>query len=370
MKWHCTIFLLVLCAWQFGCSPGGTVPGIGRNVVVYKEDGRFAGWPANNGCWAWGNEIVVGFVQGYYRNNLFGHDIDESRPQALRFARSLDGGETWNIEVPSFLDEHGKEPGPTDCPGGIDFTHPDFAMALRMVSSNRGHSRFYCSTDRCRTWSGPFKLPSFGRTSVSARTDYIVLGPNDAMAFITAAKDNAQEGRPLCIRTTDGGKTWNFVSWICPEPCGFAIMPSTVQVGPESLLTAIRCKEGLLSSNYWIDIYRSDDLGNSWQYLNRPTSNMGGNPASMIKLADGRIALTYGYREVPYGVRARVSADSGQTWGDEIVIRVDGGCWDLGYPRSIQRSDGKIVTIYYFNDAPDQERYIAASIWDPPAVSQ
>jgi hypothetical protein len=30
----------------------------------------------------------------------------------------------------------------------------------------------------------------------------------------------------------------------------------------------------------------------------------------------------------------------------------------------VQRADGQVVTIYYFNDAKDGERYIAATIWD------
>ena len=42
-----------------------------------------------------------------------------------------------------------------------------------------------------------------------------------------------------------------------------------------------------------------------------------------------------------------------------------GGCWDLGYPRTVQRPDGKLATLYYFNDDPQHERYIAATIWDP-----
>jgi hypothetical protein len=52
------------------------------------------------------------------------------------------------------------------------------------------------------------------------------------------------------------------------------------------------------------------------------------------------------------------------TWGPELMLRDDAGTWDLGYPRTVQRADGKIVTVYYFNDAKDRERYIAATIWD------
>lgn len=88
----------------------------------------------------------------------------------------------------------------------------------------------------------------------------------------------------------------------------------------------------------------------------------------MLKLKDGRLAITYGYRSDPYGIRARLSGDDGQTWGREIILRDDGGCWDLGYPRTVQRPDGKLVTVYYFNDHEDQERYIAATIWDPSRI--
>jgi hypothetical protein len=85
----------------------------------------------------------------------------------------------------------------------------------------------------------------------------------------------------------------------------------------------------------------------------------------MIRLKDGRIALTYGYRLEPYGIRAQISADSGRTWTQPIILRDDGVEWDLGYPRTVQRTDGKIVTAYYFNDKTQKERYIAATIWDP-----
>ena len=62
---------------------------------VCFETGRFAGWPANNGIWSWGNEIVVGFVLGYYKENpTGGHDIDRDKPSERLQARSLDGGET------------------------------------------------------------------------------------------------------------------------------------------------------------------------------------------------------------------------------------------------------------------------------------
>ena len=336
-----------------------------ENVVVYREPGRFGGWPANNGVWSWGDEIVVGFSLGYFKVNPAGHAIDGQKPQAPRFARSRDGGRTWKIEVPSVLDSEGREKEPTDCPGGINFTDPDFAMTLRMVSSRTGFSRFYYSTDRAHTWRGPYKLPTFDRKGIAARTDYIVNGKHDLMAFVTASKENGREGRVFCTRTTDGGKTWKLVAWIGPEPAGFAIMPSSVRLSPTGILTAIRREEG---KEHWIEGWLTDDDGATWREIARPAESTGGsvgNPPSMIRLRDGRLVVTYGYRSAPYGIRARISDDRGRTWGREIMLRDDGGCWDLGYPRTVERADGRVVTIYYFNDDPKSERYIAATIWKP-----
>ncbi len=353
-----TWLLSVLLAWT-GSVYGEAGPV--ENNVVFLEEGRFAGWPANNGIWSWENEIVVGFTLGYYKRSGGGHPIDRDRPSVPRQARSLDGGQTWAIEAPSYLDENGREREPEDPPGGIEFTHPDFAMRLRL-------GQFYYSTDRCKTWHGPYRLPTFGRSGLLARTDYIVNGEHDLMAFLAAEKDDGGEGWPLCTRTRDGGKTWELVGWIGeqPGPGGYAIMPSTLRVADNALLSIIRRRERSEGKSlWWIEGWLSPDNGRSWYLLKEPTIDNRGNPPHMIRLEDGRIALTYGYRGTPYGIRARISTDKGQTWGDEIILRDDGGGWDLGYPRTVQRTDGKCVTAYYFNDRSREERYIACTVWDP-----
>ena len=75
-----------------------TVPG--KHVIVYYEPGRFGAWPANNGIWNWGNEILVGFLRAFYKENKYHHSIDRTRPMKSVLARSLDGGETWTMEDP------------------------------------------------------------------------------------------------------------------------------------------------------------------------------------------------------------------------------------------------------------------------------
>jgi hypothetical protein len=336
-----------------------------EHSLVYREAGRFGGWPANHGIWSWGNEILVGFSAAWWQARTPDHhQQDPDKPEEPRLARSLDGGETWTVEAPRDLlppAQGGR--APQDLKEPMDFAKPGFAMTIRFLDSNTGPSLLWYSYDRGRRWNGPFRFPQFGN-GVAARTDYIVNGRRDAMVFLTEAKANHREGRPFCARTTDGGMTWKFVSYIGDEPAGFAIMPSTVRLSKTRLLTTIRV-QGKPQSK--IDEYLSEDNGGSWRHQGTvaETGGQNGSPSMLIQLRGGRLCMTYGYRSEPYSIRAKLSSDSGKTWSDVITLRDGAVAWDMGYPRSVQRPDGKVVTVYYFNDAPHNERFIEATIWDP-----
>jgi hypothetical protein len=359
-----------------------------ENRIIYQEPGRFAGWPANYGIWAWGDEIVVGFTVGYHQyHDEHIHARDKHRPFTTMQARSLDGGQTWDVQpmpcrTPGqralSADEHvipelaigphlasGLENAPTANTTPINFAHPAFALMCARTGLAAGAvSWFYIAYDRCHTWQGPFGLSDFGLPGIAARTDYLVDGPDTCTLFLTAAKTDGHEGRVFCARTTDAGLSFEFLSWIGPEPDGFAIMPASLRLTDQHLLCAIRCRG---AEGAWIDLYESHDNGATWDYRNRPAPAIGsaGNPPAFIQLQDGRLCLIYGYRAAPYGLRARLSTDEGQTWSDEIVLRADAGNRDIGYPRAVQRLDGTVVTVYYYNDAPTTERYIAATLWKP-----
>jgi hypothetical protein len=358
-------------------ASGGEPPRVLRQVVVYREPGRFAGWPANHGIWCWGDEILVGFSRGYYKDRGPYHHIDHDRPEEFLTARTADGGLNWSVEQPRPMGALAGTPGmrhgimppglhderPGELTEPIDFTHRDFALTVRMENSNNGVSRYYFSYDRGQRWQGPFRLPLFGQIGVMGRTDYLVNGPADCLLFLTASKANGREGRPFLARTSDGGLTWRFVAFIGPEPSGYAIMPSSVRLGPTDLLTTIRRKDGDKS---WIDAYASRDDGQSWSLLATPEPDTGeGNPPSLLRLPDGRVCLTYGVRARPFGIRARISGDQGKSWGEAVILRDDAGSNDVGYVRSVVRRDGKIVAVYYISDQSESDRYLGATIWDP-----
>ena len=355
----------LLAAWLVVAGTTMAVPPQSKqDVVVFNEPARYGGWPANHGLWQWGDELVLGFQVEWFKHVTGGHAIDREKPSEHRQARSLDGGRTWTVETDFPFTHPSREPKPKPLAEPIDFTAPDFALMFRFGSIHVGPSWFYVSYDRCKTWQGPWAFAVDGVDKIATRTDLVPLGKHDCLMFGSAAKSDDKEGRVFCARTKDGGLTWKLVSWIGTEPEGFAIMPSTVRLPSGSLITTIRHGK----PDYNIHAWRSDDQGETWIDQGKATDDIGGNPPALVQLKDGRLCLTYGYRRKPCGVRARISADEGLTWGPEIILRDDGVTGDLGYPRTVVRPDGKLLTAYYFNGPRDEDRTIQATLWTPPSA--
>jgi hypothetical protein len=349
-----------------------------ENCYAYSEPGRFGGWPANNGVWIWGNEIVVGLEQGYHNPQPGGgHAIRRDKPQLNVLSRSLDGGKTWKLEDPdNFIDDDVDEDEYTkDCPG-VNFSHPDFAMRV-------GGRRFFVSHDRGKNWQGPYRVNITGKKvgRLTSRTDYIVLGPKECMVFMSAetglVESNYQD-RAFSARTTDGGKSFEFQGWMTHNVEVRSVMPSTVYVGDKHLVSVMRRKHGQkfedrpsITKN-WIEAAESRDDGKTWVNLGKVADtdlgDRNGNPPAMVRLKDARLCAAYGYRAYPYGIRVKLSSDSGKSWGEEIVLRHDGATWDLGYPRMVQRPDGKVVVMYYYNTKEIPAQHIGVTIWDPADV--
>lgn len=340
-----------------------------ENAVIYHNPKEFAGWPANEGVWSWGNEILVAFHFGEYEEREKEHSIGKNL--GILFSRSLDGGKTWTTEphkeivLPKFIRKADANAVPSE---GIDFASPGFAMKMR--------GQFYfTSADKGRNWSGPHLLPDFGN-KVNSRTSYVVTGPKSCLFFITSEEKTSQSewGRVFVAETKDGGKTFEFLSWIGDdlreglseeekaEGSIFAIMPDVIRLDNGHLLCSIRSR---IKREKWTDLYESADGGHSWTKLcelERGSSN----PAALVNLGGESVAAVYGSRRKPsFGIMAKLSEDGGKTWSDQLVLRDDARKWDIGYARAVLRPDGTIVAAYYYTTEDLPENFIAATIWKP-----
>ena len=286
--------------------------------------------------------------------------------------RSLDGGRSWEIEEPENFSKGNASTIKLE--NGLAFTDPD--IAIRNDKEN-----FVASNDRGKTWHGPFEFAHLNMGKLSARTDYLLNGPNDAFFFLSADDIESVQAilqdRSFMAHTKDGGRSFEFVSWMADSEKERSVMSSTVRISENHLVTTMRRRYDpagdykVLPQN-WIDAYESKDNGRTWQFLARiadtDTGLRNGNPPALVRTKEGLLAVSYGYRGVPYSIRARVSSDDGATWSKEIILRDDAATWDIGYCRSVVRADGKVVTIYYYSTDERPEQHIEATIWDPRSV--
>jgi hypothetical protein len=346
-----------------------------EHVVVWRQSGRYGGWPANHGMWGWGDELLVGFTAGTLKTgDPNRHPIDRAAGEQHVLARSLDGGRSWAVETPAALQPPPRPerravtgeplvlPTPSTIDTPLDFTAPGLALTFRAAHGTAG-AWLFVSRDRGRQWSGPFAMPALDTRGFDPRTDYLVVDRHTLLVGMTAFKANGKEGRPVMLRTRDGGRTWERLGWIGPETDGFRIMPATVSLGGLRLFTVIRRRD---DQQHHLEGYRSDDGGESWTLTGIAAADTGrGNPASLVRLADGRLCCVYGFRAAPFGMRVVISTNDGATWSAPRALRTGAADWDLGYPRTVARADGRLVTAYYFNDASGPERYIGATLWHP-----
>ncbi len=365
-----------------------------EHIVVYRKDDEYAGWPFNGGFWNLNGELLVGFNRNkcpYKTPSDVKHSQIQLGGGQLVVMRSKDGGHTWPIgelktvirskdELRAKIQHYPPDASPFPKPKPADFSNPDVAMAVETpLGKERGPTAYFITRDRGHTWEGPHLLYSKVFETFQARPSYILRPDGMLLWFIQGTRRDEMlrgdhlkepEGRPLIVASIDGAVSWNFLAYltppfndppkICPHP---AMLPDgRIAVALRNLWPDSRFQ--------WTDVHLSEDGGLTWRFLSRV--NEWGAPASLLVLRDGRLLCTYGCRAAPYGIRAKISEDCGETWGREIVLRDDGGSPDLGYPRTALLPDGKVIAVYYFNKADDAVncnggvRHIAATIFEPP----
>lgn len=193
------------------------------------------------------------------------------------------------------------------------------------------------SIDGGRTWSARYPVPLDSPHGPINLDDGSLLYPG---------KDLWGDGRVGVCHSTDDGLTWSWLSVFKPRN-GDAIKDyhelHAVQAANGQVICHIR-NHNAANKNETLQC-ESSDGGRTWS---EPHSiGVWGLPSHLLRLKDGRLLMTYGYRRKPFGVQARISRDHGQSWSDAMTLSADGIGGDLGYPSTVECDDGTLVTVWY-----------------------
>lgn len=223
------------------------------------------------------------------------------------------------------------------------------------------------STDKGKTWGHPEQVPVWVSKLQVATSEPIVWvnEPNGQPGgwFMMAGYADTGGGGDCCVLLKRRDRmNWDKPTKIAHDSSGSLNYqePSLVDCAGGHLVCLMRVphEEGsrIYQAHSW-------DNGETWEPAR--DTKMRGVPPNVIQLRDGRLLCTYGYRKLPYGIRACISQDEGLAWKvhKEIILRADGGGWDIGYPSTVQMKDGSLMTAYYWYTRDDKTRRIEVTKW-------
>lgn len=357
------------------------------HAVVYRREDEFCSWPYTMGFWETADgdflQSFLSLTVVYDDPNNINHDNLAARATDRRMVtvRSKDRGRTWNGDNPiiNMLDR-GNDGGAVE---RLEQIAPVNYLDKNVLISNFGQNfgkpdaRTYIqiSKDSGETWSPKSFLPLDGLSSLTGLNSYLVRPDGRCLLFMFESAEDGWNRRPLVYGSLDGGTEFRFMSFITPQhdPKAEAsgdwktshafgghrwFYPRAIMLPNGRILCTLRCQRDPRGT-MWTEVYKSDDGGRTWAFLSR--LNDWGAPGSMVRMSDGRLVVVYGYRLPKFGIRAVVSEDEGATWGSEIIVRDDGGSWDVGYPNAYEVEPGRIGAIYYFNSKDDPMQVVGGS---------
>ncbi|RKY71998.1 MAG: hypothetical protein DRQ24_06010 [Candidatus Latescibacterota bacterium] len=334
-----------------------------KNIVIYENEKSYSAFPdiehLQNG------DLVVAFREAV-RRRMRTH-LDTTSKAVL--VRSADGGKTWGTKVTIYNDECSIQ-GPSlvqledgtlvanffKWRVGDESSLPAETHDLRRLGEESyawTEGTFVIrSYDGGYTWENePIKVTS--PTGNSTYTSDAVLElPDGELLIPLEGKRPGETERALVMRSQDKGETWQDASTVAYDPFGNLSFhePALLALPSGKIICMLRVHGRATDpEGYYLYQSESQDGGRTWSTPQR--TDIWGHPAHLLYLKNGKVLCAYGYRRPPYGVRACLSEDEGKTWNlkDEIIIRSDGKDGDLGYPSSVQLSDGRILTVYYFH---------------------
>jgi sialidase-1 len=194
------------------------------------------------------------------------------------------------------------------------------------------------STDGGLTWSAPYRVP--------LNSPHGPISLSDGRLFYAGKQLHSSGGDCGVCESTDDGLSWRWLAYI-PVRAGDKVDGyhelHAVETADKRILVQVR-NHNKANPDETLQC-ESSDGGKTWS---EPRAiGVWGLPSQLLRMGDGRLVMTYGYRRAPFGNQARLSEDHGRTWSQPFTISDDGFIGDLGYPSTVELAAGQFATLWY-----------------------
>jgi hypothetical protein len=373
-----------------------------KYIEVYKSETHFSSFPSI--ALTKSGEIIVAFRRaGLFSVNAAKNDspTHHDRDSEICIIFSKDIGESYDLKsmiVATKLKYGVNDPGISVLSSGeiilnsaainvvksknrVSLSHPIAAHRpdLNTISSCVGVF-VQSSKDNGLTWTEPNKI-SVKDNDSNFCTRESVIELEDGTILLSLYEGNPYKSDiAYLVRSWNSGKSWDDLSVIAKDNKGTESLfqgisfneTAILNLGEGKLLSMIRADSTYHNdeSDYLAiggigELYTSISLNAGFSWSKPVPSGIWGQPAHLLKLNNGDILCTYGYRKKPYSIKAVISNDSGKTWyvDKTITLRENAPIWDMGYPKSVQINNEEIITVYYWVDK-NKIRYVESVKWN------
>lgn len=223
-----------------------------------------------------------------------------------------------------------------------------------------GASYVRVSEDGGMTWGETVKVP------VSAPHGPILRRDGSLLYFGKEMYSHSKDLPDIvaAYESRDDGRTWTKLGEV-PKPEGTVWNnfhePHVLELENGRLIGMIRAEGKEIGPNFTVYQSVSDDGGRTWTEM--VGLGISGSPPHLLQHSSGAIVMVYGRRQLPFGERALISRNGGETWEDEYIIN-GANSGDIGYPCSVELSDGSILTVYYQHYGDDNYPSLLWSRWE------
>ncbi|MDB5301536.1 MAG: WD40-like beta Propeller containing protein [Phycisphaerales bacterium] len=264
---------------------------------------------------------------------------DEGRPDVgIWSARYVEGKWTAPVEVANGVQSDGtRQP----CWNPVLFRPREGALMLFYKvgpSPSAWWGMLRTSADDGKTWGEATRLPDKILGPVKNKPVQLTDG-----AILSGSSAEGLKPPPSWQihfeRSTDNGKTWQFINVPQPETSPAAIQPSVLFLGGDKLMALGRTRSSKVFSTL------STDKGLTWSpltLLDVPNPNSG---IDAVTLRDGRHLLIYNHTADGRSPLNLAVSDDGSRWNATLVLE-DEPEMEFSYPAIIQTSDGLVHATY------------------------
>ena len=339
--------------------------------VICKEEERFIGWPTIA-------RTADGELLAVFSGDRDSHVCPWGKTQMIR---SRDDGETWS--APETINSTPLD----DRDAGILVTSKgtiiiSWFTSLAFVNERyhhrppeivRGWKRHIekltpeireewlgCwirrSEDGGRTWSECIEVPA---NSPHGPTEL-----KDGRLLYVGKKLWAENPELVAMESTDDGRSWSVIGTI-PVPAGSKVdychELHAVEAADGKIIAMIRFNPPD-KEQYFLQQTESLDGGRTWSVPH--ATEMWGYPPHLLRMKDGRLLVSYGYRLPPLVERACISDDNGATWDTDNVIEFgEAPHKDIGYPATVELEDNSFYTVYYQKEKKGEPNCLMGTHW-------